>query len=79
MLKNAHIWSMGAARMRALGPVASVQHTPRMMRILFQVTLETSSDSHSSYPLMRGGFRAFFWMQGNGRNRSQCRNRLSPS
>jgi len=31
---------MGAALMRALALVASVQHTPRMMRILCRVTLE---------------------------------------
>ena len=30
MLKNAHIWSTGAALMRALGVVASDQHIPRM-------------------------------------------------
>jgi hypothetical protein len=40
MLKNAHIRSMGAALIRALGLVASVQHTPRMMTTLFRVTLE---------------------------------------
>jgi len=40
MLENAHIWSVGAALMRALGVLASVQHTPRTMRILFRVTLE---------------------------------------
>jgi hypothetical protein len=40
MLKNAHIRSTGAALIRALAAVASVQHAPRMMRILFRVTLE---------------------------------------
>jgi len=40
MMKNAHIRSMAAALMRALGLVASVQHTPRTMRILFRVTFE---------------------------------------
>jgi hypothetical protein len=43
MLRSAHIWSVGAALMRALGVLASVQHTPRMMRmmrILFRVTVE---------------------------------------
>jgi len=40
MLENAHIWSVSAALMRALGVLASVQHTPRMMRILFRGTLE---------------------------------------
>jgi hypothetical protein len=40
MLKNARIWSMAAALMRALDVVASVQHIPRMMRIPFRVTLE---------------------------------------
>jgi len=40
MLKNAHIRSMSAALMRAMGVVASIQRTPRMMRILFRVTLE---------------------------------------
>ena len=40
MLENAHIRSMGAALMRALAAVASVQHTPRMMRILFRLRLE---------------------------------------
>jgi len=39
MLKNAHIRSMGAALMWALVAVASAQRTPRMMRILFRVTL----------------------------------------
>ena len=58
MLKNAHIRSMGAALMRALAAVASVQHTPRMMRILFRGdTLKISSDSQSSHPRMSGGFR----------------------
>ena len=58
MLKNAHIWSTGAALMRALAAVASVQHTPRMMRILFRSdTLKISSHSESSYPRMSGGFR----------------------
>ena len=40
ILKNAHIWSMGAALMRAVAAGTNVQHTPRMMRILFRVTLE---------------------------------------
>ena len=58
MLKNAHIWSVSAALMRAVGVVASVQHTARMMRILFRGdTLKISSDSQSSHPRMSGGFR----------------------
>jgi len=40
MLENAHIRSMCAALIRALGLVASARHTPRMMRVLFRVTLE---------------------------------------
>jgi len=82
MLKNAHIWSTGAALIRALAALASVQPTPRTMRILFRVTLcrwvltrsrairwwAVDLDSH-----------ALFRMEGNGRNRSQCRNQSSPS
>jgi len=40
MLKNAHIWARGAALMRALGVQASVQQTPRTMRILFGAAIE---------------------------------------
>ena len=47
MLKNAHIWSMGAALMRALGDEDPVPGD----------TLKISSDSESSHPRMSGGFR----------------------
>jgi hypothetical protein len=57
MLENAHIWSMAAALMRALGVVANVQHTPRMMRILFRVTLEDKFTLGVEHPRMSGGFR----------------------
>ena len=57
MLKNAHIWSTGAALMRALAAVASVQHTPRMMRILFRSDTEDKFALKSSHPRMSGGFR----------------------
>jgi hypothetical protein len=57
MPENAHIWSMGAALMRARAAV-SVQHTPKMMRIQLRGdTLKISSDSQSSHPRMSGGFR----------------------
>jgi hypothetical protein len=56
MLKNAHIWSMGAALMRALGLVASVQRTLRTMRILFRVTLSEDKFRFAvEHPLMTGG------------------------
>jgi hypothetical protein len=57
MLKNARIWSLGAALMRALGAVASTQHTPRMMRIFFWGDTEHKFALKSSHPRMRGGFR----------------------
>jgi len=67
MLKNAHIWATGAALMRALVAVASVQHTPRVMRILFRGdTLKISSDSQWNCPLVRGGLRKSRAVPGGG-------------
>jgi hypothetical protein len=57
MLKNAHIWARGAALMRALGVVASLQPTPRMMRILFRVTLDDKFRLAVELAVMSGRFR----------------------
>jgi hypothetical protein len=57
MLKNAHIWARGAALMRALGVVASLQPTLRMMRILFRVTLDDKFRLAVELAVMSGRFR----------------------
>ena len=60
MLKNAHIRSMGAALMRALGVMASVQHAPRMaLKDKFRLAFEVSADERWIWIITRcsGGRR----------------------
>ena len=50
MLKNAQIWSTGAALMRALAAVASVFNTLRGMGILFRSDTEDKFALKSRHP-----------------------------